>query len=85
MFGTQTITVAFATTAGENRLKTMLLWCEQELKEQKLEHEAPLFRFTALPQEELDPQTGLNPKRVFLSEVWTTRFTDAPVCLLWKP
>jgi len=61
MFGTQTITVAFATTAGEHRLRTMLLWCEQELKEQRLDQEAGLFRFTTLPQEELDPQTGLNP------------------------
>jgi hypothetical protein len=30
-FGANTITVAYATTAGENRLRTMLLWCEQEL------------------------------------------------------
>jgi len=85
MFGTQTVIVAFATTAGERRLKTMLLWCEQELQEQRLEHEAPLFRFTALPQEELDPQTGLDPKKLFLSTVWYVPYEKEPVTLLWKP
>ncbi len=85
MFGTQAITVAFATTAGENRLKTMLLWCEQELKEQRLQYDASLFRFTALPKEELNPETGLDAKRLFLSDVWSVPFADDPVCLLWKP
>jgi hypothetical protein len=85
MFGTQAITVAFATTAGEHRLKNMLLWCEQELKEQQLEQEAPLFRFTALPTDELLPEKGLDPKRLFLSAVWSVPFRDDLVCLLWKP
>jgi hypothetical protein len=74
VFGTQTITVAYVTTAGENRLRMIKLWCEQELREQRLEHEAHLFRFTALPYE-VDPETRamklqeIDPKRLFLEEV----------------
>jgi hypothetical protein len=79
MFGTNTITVAYATTAGEKRLKMLLLWCEQALKEQKLEHEAPLFRFAALPHGDLDPRT------LFLSDMWYVPYKDEPVTLLWKP
>jgi hypothetical protein len=89
MFGTQTITVAYLTTAGENRLRMIKLWCEQELREQRLEHEAGLFRFSALPYE-IDPDTkamklqDIDSKRLYLSEVWFTPFEPAPGVLLWK-
>lgn len=79
MFGTNSITVAYATTAGENRLRTMQLWCEQELQEQRLDYDAALFRFTALPQGTIDPC------RLFLADVWYVPFEKKPVTLLWKP
>ena len=78
LFGTQLIMVAYATTAGEARRKQMQEWCEQELKQQRLEHEANLFRFTALPEGELDP------KQVFCEPGWYKPYEDEPVSLLWK-
>jgi hypothetical protein len=84
-FGTQSITVVFATTVGEHRANTMRLWCEQELKEQRLEQEASLFRFTALPQDELSTQTGLDAKKLFLSDVWSIPSQEEKGTLLWKP
>lgn len=78
-FGVKSIMVAYATTAGEKRLRSMKLWCEQELKEQRLDYEAPLFRFTALAQGEIDP------KQLFLSDVWYKPYETQPSTLLWKP
>lgn len=77
-FGTNAITVAYATTAGEDRLKTMLSWCEDELVQQRLDHEAALFRFTALLKENTDP------KRLFCEPVWYTPYEQEPVSLLWQ-
>ena len=77
LFGTQLCIVAYATTAGKDRLKQMVEWCEQELAQQRLEHEANLYRFAALP-EELDPQ------HVFCTPLWYIPFEDEPVSLLWQ-
>ncbi len=91
MFGTNTITVAYATTAGENRLRTMQLWCEQELDEQRLDYDASLFRFTALPQGTIDLETGkakstdYDPRTLFLSDVWYKPYEKDACTLLWKP
>ncbi len=78
-FGTNAITVAYATTAGEDRCKAMVSWCEDELHEQRLDHEADLFRFTALPKEEI------NPTNLFCTPVWYSPDTQEQVTLLWKP
>ncbi len=90
MFGVKSITVAYITTAGENRLRTIRAWCEQELKEQKLEYEAPLFRFAALPylpQSETKKTLPLevDAKRLFLADISYIPYSPAPSCLLWKP
>lgn len=79
MFGTNNVTIAYATTAGEKRQETMRLWCEQELREQGVEYAASLFRFTALPQ------GTLNARAIFLAEGWYKPYESKPVPLLWKP
>jgi len=78
LFGTDLCVVAYATTAGTQRLQQMIEWCEQELEQQRLEHEAILYRFTSIPDGELDP------KRVFCDEVWYKPFESEPVSLLWN-
>ena len=76
LFGTDLCLVAYATTAGKQRLQQMIEWCEQELEQQRLEHEANLYRFTALP-ENIDPLT------LFCTPVWYKPFEEKPVPLLW--
>ena len=92
-FGTNYIQVAYATTAGEERRKTMLEWCEKELQQQRLDQDANLFRFCALPREvTIDPKTRLeqitlklDPTTVFLYPIWYRPYDDTPAPLLWKP
>lgn len=76
-FGTESITVAIATTAGEERARHLLSWCEQVLRERHVEREADLFLVTALPSREAPDPTWL-----FLSPVWWQPFADAPSPLL---
>ncbi len=78
LFGTDLCMVAYATTAGIQRLQQMIEWCEQELEQQRLEHEANLYRFTSIPDGELEP------KHVFCDEVWYKPFESEPVSLLWN-
>lgn len=78
LFGTDLCMVAYATTAGHNRLRQMIEWCETELTQQRLEHEANLYRFASLPDGEY------NPQEIFCSEMWYKPFEDEPVSLLWK-
>src|SRR5437763_7213783 len=78
LYGTDLCMVAYATTAGRQRLQSMIEWCEQELEQQRLEHEANLYRFTALPDGELDP------RQVFCSPVWYKPYQKEPVSLLWQ-
>ncbi len=78
-FGTNNLTIAYVTTAGKKRLWTLKRWCEEALREQALEKEASLFRFTHLPQSEIDV------KQLFLAPVWYKPFEKEPVTLLWKP
>lgn len=78
LFGTQLCMVAYATTSGEQRLRQLLEWCEQELTQQRLEHEANLYRFAALPSGDLDPI------RLFCEPVWYKPFENEPVPLLWS-
>lgn len=77
LFGTDLCMVAYATTAGKQRLYQMIEWCEQELEQQRLEHDANLYRFTALPEE-------ITPLTLFCEEVWYKAFESEPVSLLWK-
>src|SRR5436305_10852412 len=78
LFGTKLCMVAYATTAGKDRLKQMVEWCEQELVQQRLEHEANLYRFTSLPSGVYDPQ------EIFCFPVWFKPFEQESVSLLWR-
>lgn len=76
MFQTPSITIIFATTAGEPRYKHMLSWTEQTLTEMQQTHEADLFRFAAIPEGEV------NPSWLFFEPLWTPPFADTPLPLL---
>jgi len=75
-FASESITIAFATTAGELRLRRMRVWCEQTLEEMGQKQQAELLLLTSLPEGELDP------RRLFLSPVWEEPFGTTPVALL---
>lgn len=94
-FGDHDKRVVYATTAGENRMRTIKKWCEEELLAQRLDHEANLFRFVTLPHViDIDKNTGeqkerdeleVNPVGLLLSSVAYKPYADAPGTLLWKP
>ncbi len=64
-FGTDIVTIAFATPAGETRIHAMKTYVMEVLTEMGRMHEASLFVFTSLPQE-------LDPKILFTTPVWHT-------------
>lgn len=84
----------FITKGGDNRLSTLLRWCEDVLSENDLEHEFNLFRFiTVDPVIEKDAKTGkekrlealnADPNRLFLAPVAYKPFHEEPDTLLWK-
>lgn len=76
-FGTNTISIAYATTAGHERLSMMRSWCEDELTQQRLDHEAALFCFTALSRE-------LDARTIFCEACWYVPYEQEPVTLLWN-
>ena len=76
VFGTNAITIAFATTAGDLRVEAMRKWTRHELASTKEpDYIADLFLFTALPE-------TLEPTTLFLSPVWFPAFGDKKVSLL---
>ena len=77
LFGTDLCLVAYA-TINTQRLRQMIEWCEQELEQQRLEHEANLYRFTALPDGEI------NPQQLFCTPVWFRPYDPSPTSLLWS-
>jgi hypothetical protein len=76
VFGTPSLTIAFATTAGEHRLKNIIKWTQQELTARKKTEEADLFRFTTVPTHELDPTW------LFCQPIWYCPFATDTVSLL---
>ncbi len=78
LFGTDLCMVCYATTAGKQRLQSMREWCEQELEQQRLEHEANLYRFGCLPDSDYDP------KEIFCAPGWYKPFDSEPTSLLWQ-
>lgn len=75
-YNTESLTIAFATDAGEYRLSKMKTWTEQVLAQEQASADAELFLFTALSQGELNPQS------LFLGQVWQQPFGTKPVALL---
>jgi len=74
LFGTDVVTIAFATPMGHARMQAMRTYVMEVLTEMGRIHEASLFLFTALPNE-------LDAKTLFLCPVWQTIHGD-PVPLL---
>lgn len=76
LFGTPSVTVAIATTAGDSRAARIRSWIEQVLRAQQQEQEAEFFLVASLPQGTLDAQ------HVFLTPCWQQPFGQAPLSLL---
>lgn len=76
VFHTSSITIVFATTAGNLRLQNMLIWTQQTLSEMGETQEADLFRFGVIPEGEL------NPTWLFFEPFWTVPWSDTPLSLL---
>lgn len=76
VFHTPSITIVFATTAGESRCQYMRSWTEQTLTEMYEPAEADLFRFAAIPEGEVDPLW------FFFEPLWTPPYADTPLPLL---
>ena len=74
LFGTDIVTIAFATPVSETRMNAMRGYVNEVLTEMGTRADAALFYFTSLPKE-------LDPKTLFLSPVWQT-IHGAPVPLL---
>jgi hypothetical protein len=94
-FGKVNKRVAYIITkGGESRLITLRKWCEDVLREQDLEHEFNLFRFSLVERVSVkDPKTGKTKQleqlaidpRMFVNPVWYKPFHEVPDTLLWKP
>ncbi len=81
-FHTESVTVCFATTAGEYRTKQLRTWCEQVLRETARKADSAFFYFTTLPKGNNDLDLDLDPIELFLRPVWYTPFdTQAKVLL----
>jgi hypothetical protein len=77
MFGTNIVTVAFATTGNEQRLQTMLDWTQEALDEIKKPKHAASFRFCRL-----SPSFETKPETLFCAPVWYTPRTKEATSLL---
>ena len=75
LFGTDSVTIAFATPAGENRVNAMREYVKEVLIEIGRRADYNLFYFTCLPKE-------VDPKILFTSPVWYSLYNDTPVPLL---
>lgn len=75
-FGSQSLTVAFAVTAGARRMELLREWCEQVLTDVRQER-PELFLFGVLP-----PDGELDPTALFLSAMWYLPFGPVPISLL---
>ncbi len=75
-FNTEYVTIAYATTGSEQRVRTMLAWTEEVMRDLQKQHFSELFHFTSLPEGELDPE------RLFLQPVWHVPFQRQLATLL---
>ena len=77
MFGTNLVTVAYATTAGWKRLRNMLAWTEEVLVEQGKQNYADVFRFTSVAE-----NGEIDEAALFQAASWYQPFRKQPVSLL---
>jgi hypothetical protein len=77
VFGTPSLTIVFATPAGERRLNNILNWTQKELTESQSEHNADLFRFLSIPEQDLCPEhVFLAPRSVCLFDTCRVALID---------
>lgn len=77
LFGTNFVTIAYATTAGHRRLQNMLTWTEEILTDLGKQNYADVFRFTSLPE-----QGEYDEEQLFQASSWRQPFENRPVSLL---
>lgn len=75
-YGSESLTIAIATTAGEHRAELIRQWVEQELEKAKRNRDKELFLVLALPSGEIDSDA------FFLNPVWMRPFDTHGVSLL---
>jgi hypothetical protein len=76
LFGTDSLTIAVITTAGEDRLRSLVRWTETELTARAAEGAGELFCLTAC-----EPST-VPPASLFFSPIWSVPFAPEPTGLL---
>lgn len=75
-FGTNSLTIAFVATVGEQRAKALIDWTQTTLSDLRAHHQADIFRFAAF-----DPAKE-NARDVFFGARWHRPFDPAPLPLL---
>ncbi len=77
MFGTNLVTVAYATTAGQQRLRNMIHWTEEVLEASGKRNYAEVFRFCSL-----EDRGEIEEDTIFHAASWYRPFSRQPVSLL---
>jgi hypothetical protein len=75
-FGTPSLTIAFATTAGQRRCDQLCEWIEKELLTSVQKERADLFCIAPLPDRAIEPKT------LFVTPIWQVPFQTEPVSLI---
>jgi hypothetical protein len=75
LFGVGSITIAFTTSAGVERLKKMREWTVKEFEEAGERQFSNLFYFTLL-------QRPIDPYQVWINTTWLPVYENKPVSLL---
>ena len=68
VFGTQSLTIAIVTLAGEQRRTNILSWIQKELTDMHREETADMFRVLSVAHE------GMTPEHLFLSAMCSRPF-----------
>jgi hypothetical protein len=76
IFGTPSLTIVFATPAGEQRLNNTLNWTQKELTDSHSEKDADLFRFLCITEQ------NMCPEQIFLSPVCVRPFDTGRMPLI---
>jgi hypothetical protein len=75
LFGVSGITIAFTTSAGQQRLNKMLEWTVKELEEMGAQSFSSLFYFTLFNK-------PVEPVNLWLNPCWYTLYDKQPLSLL---
>lgn len=78
-FGTESLTVLFVTTAGQERLGEMLRWTGETITATNAEDQADLLRFAAFRPDQIEPA------QAFLAPIWSRPFGSGGLALIPDP